>query len=142
MYRFPVSVFGRPRGFACAIAIAFVAGTAVGWSAALPSAPDAAIADAVVTKPWPVKPEFDLVFASVNAPLRKQDKAKPVGADSVKIAAVNFEDVFASFAGEARESTPSRREKLRNAGWRRLQSATQKPAAERVSAGEGRTAVN
>ena len=141
---FPVSVFAKPYGFACAIAIAFVAGTAVGWSAALPPATAAVVADAVVTgpvvsEPWPVKPDFDLVFASLNAPLRKQDKAKP---ESRKIAAVDFEQAFASFARESRDSTPSRREKLRNAGWRRLQSATQKPTAERVSASEGRVVVN
>ena len=134
MRYFPVSVFAKPRGFACAIAIAFVAGTAVGWSAALPSAPDAVVAAA-----WPVKPDFDLVFASLDTPLRKQDKAKP---DSAKIVSMNFEEAFASLAAQPRDSTPSRREKLRNAGWRRLQSAGQKPTAERVSAGESRLVVN
>lgn len=141
MLSFPVSVFAKPRGFACAIA--FAAGTAVGWGAALPAAPDAQVAGALVTRPWPVKPDFELVFASVSAPLPKQDRAQPASAkpDSATIVAINFDDVFASFARESRDATPSRREKLRNAGWRRLQSATQKPA-ERVSAGEGRVVVN
>ncbi len=156
MLAFPVSVLAKPRGFACAVAIAFVAGTAVGWSAALPSAPGTQIGDAVTAaRPltWPVKPDFDLVFASLNVALPKQDLVKPVlveavlvkpvlaKQDSAKIAAVNFDDVFASFARESRESTPSRREKLRNAGWRRLQSATPKPTAERAAADAG-VAVN
>jgi len=144
MHPFPLSIFAKPHSFACAVAIAFAAGTAVGWSAALPVAPDAVVAETLGTKPWPVKPDFELVFASLSAPLPKQDRAKRAGAkpDSATIAAVNFEDAFASFARESRESTPSRREKLRNAGWRRLQSATQKPTAERVSASERAVAVN
>ncbi len=137
MRKFPVSVFARPRGFA--IAVAFVAGAAVGWSAARPPGSGAGVADAVVAESWPVRPDFDLVFASLDAPLRKQDRTKQ---DDAKIATVDFDEVFASFARESRDSTPSRREKLRNAGWRRLQSATQKPTAERVSASEGNTAVN
>ena len=152
MLAFPVSVFAKPRGLACAVVVAFAAGTAVGWSAALPLAPDALVAEVAVTKPWsvrpwsttpwPVKPDFDSVFASLNAPLPKQDSAKQASAtpDRTKLAAVNFEEVFASFARESRDNTPSRREKLRNAGWRRLQSATQKP--ERVSAGDDRVVVN
>ncbi|MBV8838653.1 MAG: hypothetical protein JO000_19120 [Alphaproteobacteria bacterium] len=140
MLSFPVSVFAKPRGFACAVVIAFVAGTAVGWGAALPSAPEARVAESA----WPVKPDFELVFAAVSAPLPKQDRANVASAkpDGTTIASVNFDDVFASFARESRDSTPSRREKLRNAGWRRLQAATQKLPAERVSAGEGQVRVN
>ena len=74
-----------------------------------------------------------------NHRISSESATKP---ESAKIAAVNFEDVFASFARESRDSTPSRREKLRNVGWRRLQSAGQKPPAERVSAGEGHIVVN
>src|SRR5438552_2585008 len=115
MLAFPLSVFGKPRGLGCAIAIAFVAGTAVGWGAALPSAPDAVIAD-TRAETWPVRPDFDLVFATLDAPLRKQDRAKPasVKPDSTKIVAVNFEETFASLVSQPRDNTPSRREKLRN----------------------------
>jgi hypothetical protein len=127
---FPLTVFARPHGFVCAVAIAFAAGTAVGWTAAVPGAPASVSSEAS-----PVKPDFDLVFASLDA--------VPRAAASAKIAArSDFDLVFASIT-PPRDSTPSRREQLRNAGWRRiLQSASQKPAAARVSAGESPLSVN
>ena len=124
--------------------LAFATGTAIGWSAALPPATGAIVTDMAITDTWPVKPDFDLVFASLNVPPQKQDGAKQASAkqDSEKIVTMNFAEVFASVASLPRDNTPSRREKLRNAGWRRLLSVGAKPAVERVSAGEGRTAVN
>ena len=83
-----------------------------------------------------MKPDFDLVFASLNAAPHTQDRAKIA-------TRVNFDLVFASLTGPQRANTPSQREKLRDAGWRRLlQSANQKPTALHVSSGESRAAVN
>lgn len=124
-------VFVRRRGLVCAVMIAFAAGTAVGWTAALPGAASPANGAALA-----LQPDFDLVFASLPAVPRTQDRAKIA-------TAVNFDLVFASFASPRSGNTPTQREKLRNAGWRRiLQSANPKPTAARVSATERRLAVN
>jgi hypothetical protein len=128
---FPSSVFVRPRGLVCAVTIAFATGTAVGWTAALPGVPAFVNGEAS-----PMKPDFDLVFASLNTAPRIEDSAKIVARE-------DFDLVFASIATPQRDNTPSRREKLRNAGWKRiLQSANQQPAASRVSVGESPLSVN
>jgi hypothetical protein len=128
---FPSPLFVRPRGLICAVTIAFATGTALGWTAALPGASASVNGEAS-----PMKPDFDLVFASLSAAPRIEDSAKIV-------ARKDFDLVFASIATPQRINTPSQREKLRNAGWRRLlQSADQKPAASRLSAGESPLSVN
>ncbi len=122
----PKSPFAPSRSFICAVAIAFVAGTAVGWSAALPPVADPTIAEAA-----PMKPDFDLVFASLDVVPRVPQGVKPVPL-------MNFDLVFASIAPPPRANTPSRREKLRNAGWRRILQS-QKATPARLSAGESRS---
>jgi hypothetical protein len=60
-----------------------------------------------------LKVDFDAVFASVSV-ARIQDA--PTGATNV-----DFDQVFASMTEPSpRANTPQNREKLRNAGWRRI----------------------
>jgi hypothetical protein len=80
---------------------------AVGITVALPSTSDSAGGGAFLGKT-----DFDLVFASVNAGSHDEDIPKIV----TKMA---FDQVFASIRPQL-DNTPSNREKLRNAGWRRV----------------------
>jgi hypothetical protein len=96
------------RRIVCAITTALVlASIAVGMTVAWPSTSDSASAEASF-----VKMDFDLVFASVNAGSRIEDTPKI----ATKVA---FDQVFASVT-KAQLDTPPNREKLRNAGWRRV----------------------
>src|SRR4051812_12560381 len=106
------SALALSRKIACAIATAtVVACIAVGVTVALPVTSDSASGAA-----FRVQPDFDLVFASLtslNAGSRVED-----GPDiATRIA---FDQVFASMARSQPDSTPQNREKLRNAGWRRV----------------------
>jgi len=92
----------------CAIAAAMVlAFVAVGITVALPGTSGSANGGASLTKT-----DFDLVFASVNAGSQVEEVPKV----TTRIA---FDQVFASIA-KAQLDNPPNREKLRNAGWRRV----------------------
>ena len=106
------SALALSRRIACAIATAaVVAGLTVGLTVALPGTSDSASGAA-----FRVQPDFDLVFsslASLNAGARVAavpDIATPIA----------FDHVFASMATPQPDNTPQNREKLRNAGWRRV----------------------
>jgi hypothetical protein len=103
------SALAVSRRIVCAIATAtVVACIAVGVTVALPGTSDSASGAA-----FRVQPEFDLVFASLNAAARLEavpDSATPIA----------FDLVFASIARPQPDNTPQNREKLRNAGWRRV----------------------
>ena len=106
---FYASANAMSRRVACAVATTMVlACIAVGFAVALPGTSDSAGGDAFVAKT-----EFDLVFASVNAGSHSEDVAKI----ETRIA---FDQVFASITRSQLDNTPPNREKLRNAGWRRL----------------------
>jgi hypothetical protein len=152
MRSFLSSVLARPRGLVCAVTIAFAAGTAVGWTAALPGIPVSVDSAAL-----PVKPDFDFVFASLDVAASRGDalprgpRAAPsarAAPDDLKAAPrakvvtpPDFDLVFASVAAPPRDVTPARREQLRNIGWKRiLPAANPKPTAARVS--PGRLAAN
>ena len=103
------SAFAVSRRIVCAIAAAIVlACIAVGFSEALPGASDSAGGAALR-----VRADFDQVFASVNAGSRIEDTPNI----ATRIA---FDEVFTSMTRSQPDSTPSNREKLRNAGWRRV----------------------
>jgi len=92
----------------CAIAAAMVlAFVAVGITVALPGTSGSANGGASLTKT-----DFDLVFASVNA----RSQVEEVPKVTTRIA---FDQVFASIA-KAQLDNPPNREKLRNAGWKRV----------------------
>ena len=81
---------------------------AVGFTVALSGTSDSDSGDV-----FHVKTDFDLVFASVNAPSHNEDIPKI----ETRIA---FDQVFASMTRPQLVNTPPNREKLRNAGWRRV----------------------
>jgi hypothetical protein len=62
--------------------------------------------------------DFERVFAGPNA--LPQREYVPV----VLTAAIDFQQVFRSVSAPSRDNTPLNREKLRNAGWRRLLEAS------------------
>lgn len=94
------------RSLVCAATAAMVLACIAGVTAALPGTPYSARGEAFI-----VKPDFDLVFASLNAGL--QVKGNPI------VTAIAFDQVFASIT-KAEPDTPANREKLRNTGWRRV----------------------
>jgi len=100
------------RRIVCAVATAtVVACIAVGVTVALPGTSDSASGAAFLAKP-----DFDLAFASLaglNAGARLEDV--PEIAPTIA-----FDQVFASIARPQPDNTPQNREKLRNAGWRRV----------------------
>jgi len=81
---------------------------AAGMTVALPGTSDSAGGEA-----FRVKTDFDFVFASVSAGSHNEDIAKIV----TKMA---FDQIFASMTMPQPDNTPQNREKLRNAGWRRV----------------------
>jgi len=102
------SAVATARRMVCAIAAAMVlAFVAVGITVALPGTSGSANGGASLTKT-----DFDLVFASVNAGSQVEEVPKV----TTRIA---FDQVFASIA-KAQLDNPPNREKLRNAGWRRV----------------------
>ena len=97
------------RGIVCAITAAMVlAFVAIGITVALPGTSGSANGGASL-----MKTDFDLVFASVNAGSHVEDIPKV----ATKIA---FDQVFASMTKAQLDNTPTKREKLRNAGWKRV----------------------
>lgn len=113
MNRLSTSVRAASRRIACAIAAATVlASIAVGVTVALPGTPEPAGGAALR-----VQPDFDLVFASLDAGARRED----VPDIATTIA---FDQVFASMTRAQPDNTPQNREKLRNAGWRRVLQKT------------------
>jgi hypothetical protein len=96
------------RRIVCAIAAAMVlACIVVGLTVAFPGTSDPASGAA-----FRAKADFDLVFASVNAGSQLED--------TPKIVTTAFDQVFASMTTSQPDNTPQNREKLRNAGWRRV----------------------
>ena len=106
------SALAVSRRIVCAIATAtVVACIAVGVTVALPGTSDSASGAA-----FRVQPDFDLVFASL-ASLNAASRVEAVPDIAIAIA---FDQVFASMAMPQPDNTPPNREKLRNAGWRRV----------------------
>jgi hypothetical protein len=104
-----LSTVALSRRIVCAITTATVlACIAVGFTVVLPGTSGSASGEAFL-----MKTEFDLVFASVNAGSHIEDIPKIES----KLA---FDQVFASMTMPQPDNTPSNREKLRNAGWRRV----------------------
>jgi ammonia channel protein AmtB len=96
------------RKIVCAITTAMVlACIVVGFTVAFGTS------DSASGTAFRVKPDFDLVFASVNAEAHSEDISKIV-------TGVAFDQVFASITRPQPDNTPQNREKLRNAGWRRV----------------------
>ena len=103
------SAIATSRRIAGAIAAATVlACIATGLTVALPGTSDSASGAA-----FRVQPDFDLVFASLNTGARVEDVAAIA-------TAIAFDQVFASVTMPQPDNTPHNREKLRNAGWRRV----------------------
>ena len=97
------------RRVVCAITTTMVlACIAVGFTVALPGTSDSASGEAFLAKT-----EFDLVFASVNA-------GSHIGGIAKIPTRIAFDQVFASITRSQLDNTPPNREKLRNAGWRRV----------------------
>jgi len=129
--RIPVSVFARPRGFVCAMTIAFAAGTAL-------DGPRLCLAASAFGQRRGIADE-----ARLRSCLRQRELPGR-RARRAKIATrVNFDLVFASLTGPQRADTPSRREKFATpAGGGFSNRPIKKPTAAPVSAGESRLAVN
>ena len=67
-----------------------------------------------------VSVDFDQVFAIVNpVPTLEELPLQVTKVGPARVTIVDFNQVFASIAGQ-RANTPQNREKLRNAGWRRI----------------------
>jgi hypothetical protein len=102
------SAVAKSRRIVCAMTSAMVlVCIAVGF-VALSGTSDSASGDV-----FHVKTDFDLVFASMTAPSHNEDIPKI----ETRIA---FDQVFASMTRPQLVNTPPNREKLRNAGWRRV----------------------
>jgi hypothetical protein len=103
------SAIAVSRRIVCAIATAMaLACIAVGLTVDLPGASDSAGGET-----FPVKRDFDQVFASLNAGSRGDDIR-------TFVTGIAFDQVFASMTRPQPDDTPPNREKLRNAGWRRV----------------------
>jgi hypothetical protein len=106
---FPSSVVATPRGFVCATAsIVAAACVAIGLAVALPIASAPANGEALLARA-----DFNLMFADLNAGSPPQEFRKPA-------TTINFDQAFIAIAAPQVDNTPSNREKLRNAGWRRI----------------------
>jgi hypothetical protein len=100
------SAIAVSRSIVCVATAAMVLACIAGVTAALPGTSESAHG-----KTFLVKPDFDLAFASLNA--GSQVKNDPIATP------IAFDQVFASMT-KAQLDTPPNREKLRNAGWRRV----------------------
>src|SRR5437868_485094 len=103
MRTLPFQAIATSRGFiSAAAAVVGLASTAIAFAAVLPVGSGSLSNDAPLARP-----DFDLVFASLNA----GSPARNLPA----IATIDFDQAFASIATPYRDNTPSNREKLRNA---------------------------
>jgi hypothetical protein len=106
---FSKSSVAMPGKIVCAVATAMIFSCiAAGLTVALPGTPDSAGDEAFLARA-----DFDLVFASVNAGSHIEDIQKTA-------TVTTFDQVFASMMTYRLDDTPPNREKLRNAGWRRI----------------------
>ena len=104
---FSPSALALSRRIACAMStVVVLAAIAVGFTLVLPNTSDSAGGAA-----YRIKPDFDLVFASLNAGSPREDIPE--------IATIAFDQVFASMTPQP-DDTPMNREKLRNTGWKRV----------------------
>jgi hypothetical protein len=106
MMIFSPSALAMSRRIVCVMStVVVLAGIAVGFTVALPGTSDSAGGEA-----YRSKPDFDLVFASLNAGSPRED---------IPEIAIAFDQVFASITPQP-DDTPMNREKLRNTGWKRV----------------------
>lgn len=109
MGKIPTLAITRSHDFICVMAsVVASACIALGLTLAWPDS-----ARSTGSQQPGVNVDFDQVFASVN-PARTQEAP-------TRVTKVDFDQVFVSMTERPRrDNTPQNREKLRNAGWRRI----------------------